>query len=102
MIRMNPSESLLNETSAPMKNLVAIAFLVGVYTGVVCVEYRLAMWLGIEGLALVGGALVCLGAALFRAPQQGSDREAVYVRRNVTSVTRIASHRVWRLIRVRL
>ena len=85
-----------------MKHLVPLVFLVAITSGVVCLEYELAQWLGLGLVLIAVCGLAVIAVALSCAPLGRDTRNAFYVCWSPRCATQIPHHRFSRLIRARL
>jgi hypothetical protein len=85
-----------------MKSVAAMILLVVVSADVLCVEYAMAMRLGLGLLLITTCGLAVIGVELYRAPQGFEGPGAFYIRQSTPRATRIPHHRFSQVIRVRL
>jgi hypothetical protein len=85
-----------------MKSVAAVFLLVVVSTDVLCVEYAMAMRLGLGLLLITACGLAVIGVELYRAPQGFEGSSALCICQSTRRATRIPHHRLSQVIRVRL
>jgi len=85
-----------------MKSVAAVVLLVVVSADVLCVEYAMALWLGLGSLLITACGLAVVGLELYRAPQGFEAPGAFYIRQSTPRATRVPHPRFSQLIRVRL
>jgi len=85
-----------------MKSVAAVGLLVVVSADVLCVEYAMALRLGLGLLLITVCGLAVVGVELYRAPQGFEGPDAFYIRQSTRSPRRVPHHRFSQLIRVRL
>jgi hypothetical protein len=100
---MQPTNLSAQQTQhSAMKRLAAVVLLV-VITGVVlCVEYEMAVWLGVRLLLIAGCGVAFIAVALSRAPVASDNRGVFCICRSARPVTQFPQHRFSQLARVRL
>jgi hypothetical protein len=98
MVGMN----LSNSPTSAMNRLASLVLFFAAVAFILCVEYEMAMWLGIGLLLVVTCGLAVIGFALVCAPL-GCDRQSgFHVCRPRPIATHIPYHRFSQSVRVRL